>query len=84
MACRAMRIHLMRLQIQSYLDADNRRVHLDDYARVARAVLAGDARQAEKVMCQHIRAMRKAVAELPDSAFPRPGRPVTQLRRRRT
>jgi len=38
-----MRIHLLRLQVQSFVDAENRRRHLDDYATIAKAVLAGDA-----------------------------------------
>jgi len=34
-------------------------------------VLAGDAKQAEKAMVAHNKRMRQAIAELPDSAFPR-------------
>jgi DNA-binding GntR family transcriptional regulator len=67
-----MRIHLLRLQVQSFVDAENRRRHLDDYAAIAKAVLAGDAKQAEKAMVAHNRRMREAITELPDSAFPRP------------
>jgi DNA-binding GntR family transcriptional regulator len=67
-----MRIHLLRLQVQSFVDAENRRRHLDDYATIAKAVLAGDAKQAEKAMIAHNRRMREAITELPDSAFPRP------------
>jgi DNA-binding GntR family transcriptional regulator len=67
-----MRIHLLRLQVQSFLDAEDRRRHLDDYAGIAKAVLAGDAKQAEKVMLGHNKRMRQTVAELPDAAFPRP------------
>jgi DNA-binding GntR family transcriptional regulator len=67
-----MRIHLLRLQVQSFLDAGNRRRHLDDYASIAKATLAGDAKQAEKAMVAHNRRMRQTIAELPDSAFPRP------------
>lgn len=66
-----MRIHLLRLQVQSFFDAENRRRHLDDYASIAKAVLAGDAKQAEKAMVAHNKRMRQAIAELPDSAFPR-------------
>src|ERR1700730_2430636 len=65
-----MRIHLLRLQVQSFVDAENRRRHLDDYAAIAKAVLAGDAKQAEKAMIGHNRRMRQVITELPDSALP--------------
>jgi DNA-binding GntR family transcriptional regulator len=66
-----MRIHLLRLQVQSFLDADNRRRHLEDYANIAKAVLAGEPKQAEKAMLAHNRRMHQVITELPDSAFPR-------------
>jgi DNA-binding GntR family transcriptional regulator len=67
-----MRIHLLRVQIQSFLDSEDRRQHLDDYAAVARAVWGGDAKAAEKAMSAHLRHGRATVTQLPDAAFPRP------------
>lgn len=67
-----MRVHLLRAQIQSFLDASNRREHLDDYSAVAKAVLAGDAKAAEKVLAMHLRRVREILLELPDVVFPRP------------
>jgi DNA-binding GntR family transcriptional regulator len=66
----SVRVHLVRLQMRSYLGPDDRPRHLEDYAHVAKAVLAGNPRDAEKVMRQHIRASREATANLPDAAFP--------------
>jgi DNA-binding GntR family transcriptional regulator len=66
-----MRIHLLRLQIQPFLQVENRRRHLEDYERVTKAVLGGDAKQASKLMCQHIQRMGQAIGKLPDEAFPR-------------
>jgi DNA-binding GntR family transcriptional regulator len=66
-----MRVHLLRLQVHTFLDPDNRRRHLEDYANIAKAVLAGDAKQAERSMLAHNRHMRQVIKDLPDSAFPR-------------
>jgi DNA-binding GntR family transcriptional regulator len=66
----SVRVHLLRLQIQSYLGLEDRSRHLDDYARVTRAVLAGNAKEAEKTMCLHLRRMREVAEALPDAAFP--------------
>jgi DNA-binding GntR family transcriptional regulator len=67
------RIHLVRLQIQSYLGPEDRTRHLEDYARVAKAVLAGKPGEAEKAIRLHLRTICEAAAGLPDAAFP----PVT-------
>ncbi len=69
-----LRIHVLRLQVHSFLGMEDRRRHLKDYAEIASAVLAGDAKRAEKAMRQHIHRMRKALEALADSVFPRPTR----------
>jgi DNA-binding GntR family transcriptional regulator len=66
-----MRIHLLRLQTQSFRDGDDRRTNVDDFAAVAEAVLAGDAKAAEKASHAHNRRMRRAIQQMPDEAFPR-------------
>jgi DNA-binding GntR family transcriptional regulator len=67
-----MRIQLLRLQIQSFRDMDDRRQHLDDYATVARAILAGNSKAAEKALAAHTRHTHQNIVDLPDAAFPRP------------
>lgn len=64
-----MRIQLMRLQVQSYDDAENRRRHLEDYSRIASAVADGNVKEAERAMMQHMRNLKKALDTLPDEAF---------------
>jgi DNA-binding GntR family transcriptional regulator len=65
-----MRIQLLRLQIQSFAGPDDRRQHLEDYAAVATAILAGDARASERAIAAHHRRTRQILLELPDAAFP--------------
>jgi DNA-binding GntR family transcriptional regulator len=64
-----MRIQLMRLQVQSFDDAENRRRHLEDYSRIASAVADGNVKEAERAMMQHMRNMKNALDKLPDEAF---------------
>ena len=66
-----MRIHLLRLQTQSYRNLDERRSDADDFAAVAAAVLAGDGRAAEKASAMHHRRVQQALLKMPDEAFPR-------------
>jgi len=66
-----MRIHLLRLQTQSYRSSDGRSSDVDDFAAIARAVLAGDPAAAEKASAAHDRRVLKALLEMPDEAFPR-------------
>ena len=66
-----MRIHLLRLQTQSFRDVDDRRTNVDDFADVAKAVLAGDRKAAEKACLAHNRRMRDAIQQMPHEAFPR-------------
>jgi DNA-binding GntR family transcriptional regulator len=64
-----MQIHVLRLQIQPYLNAAARRAQMQGYAETTRAVLAGDAPRAERAMRKHIRRTRARYVELPDGAF---------------
>lgn len=65
-----MRIHLLRLQTQSYRSSDARNTDVDDFAAVARAILAGDPAAAEKASAVHDRRVLRALLEMPDQAFP--------------
>jgi DNA-binding GntR family transcriptional regulator len=64
-----MQIHLLRLQVQPYLNAKARAEQLRSYSEVTVAVLAGEARRAEIAMCRHIRRTRERYRTLPDEAF---------------
>jgi len=66
-----MRIHLLRLQTQSYRTTDARGTDVDDFAAVARAVLAGNPAAAEKASAAHDRHVLRVLLEMPDEAFPR-------------
>jgi len=66
-----MRIHLLRLQIQSYRSSDARKTDIDDFAAVARAVLAGDPAAAEKALAAHDKRVLRVLLEMPNEAFPR-------------
>lgn len=66
-----MRIHLLRLQTQSYRNIDARNLDVNDFAEIARAVLAGDPAGAEKTATAHNRRVLSALHEMPDDAFPR-------------
>jgi len=68
-----MRIHLLRLQTQSYRSSDSRNSDVDDFAAVARAVLAGDAAAAERASAAHDRRVLKALCAMPGEAFPMTG-----------
>ena len=65
-----MRIHMLRLQIKSYLGLKDRQLHIAEYAAIAKAVLAGDAKKADKAMRLHLGGQLDMLADLPDSAFP--------------
>ena len=66
-----MRIHLLRLQTQSYRTADARNTDVDDFAAVARAVLEGNPAAAEKASAAHDKRVLRVLLEMPDEAFPR-------------
>lgn len=62
-------IHLMRMQFRQMILAASPRDFFDEYEAVAAAVLAGDARRAEKAMRRHLRRTRARLNRLPDSVF---------------
>ncbi len=66
----AMRIHMLRLQIRSYLGLKDRKTHIAEYAAIAKAVLTGDVKKADKAMRVHLHRQYDMLAELPESAFP--------------
>lgn len=66
-----MRIHLLRLQTQSYRDGDARRSDVDDFAAVARAVLAGNPSAAARAASAHHRRIQRSLHGMPDEAFSR-------------
>ncbi len=66
-----MRIHLLRLQVQSFRETDERQRNVDDFADMAKAVLDGDAKLADRASIQHNRSMIQAIGSMPDAAFPR-------------
>lgn len=66
-----MRVHLLRLQVESYFSPEDRRDRVDEYAAITAAVLAGDAARAQRAMRQHMKKMRQRVDRLPDEAFAR-------------
>jgi len=68
-----MRIQLLRLQTQSYRGAGGRNADVDDFAAVARAVLAGDPAAAERASAAHDKRVLRVLLEMPDEAFPRLG-----------
>jgi DNA-binding GntR family transcriptional regulator len=79
-----MRIHLLRLQTQSFRDSHAGRSDIDDFAAVARAVLRGDASAAERASSVHHRRVQRALLEMPNEAFPSGnGEPQAELRARR-
>ena len=67
-----MQIHLLRLQIQPYLDTAARNEQLRDYAEITHAVLEGEPADAERAMRKHIRRARARYAHIPDAAFSTP------------
>lgn len=66
-----MRIHLLRLQTQSYRDVHARPTDVGEFAAVARAVLAGEPGAAEKASSNHHQHVLRTLIEMPDDAFPR-------------
>jgi len=66
-----MRIHLLRLQTQSYRDVSARQSDVDDFATVARAVLAGNPSAAARAASAHHRRVQRTLLDMPDEAFPR-------------
>lgn len=66
-----MRIHLLRLQTQSFRDVHDRRANIEDFAAIAKSVLDGDGKAAEKACLAHNRRNLRAIEKMPNEAFPR-------------
>ncbi|WP_411341204.1 GntR family transcriptional regulator [Sphingopyxis sp. J-6] len=66
-----MRVHLLRLQVESYFSPEDRRDRVDEYAAITDAVLAGDAARAQRAMYEHMMKMRQRIERLPEEAFVR-------------
>ncbi len=66
-----MRIHLLRLQTQSYRDGATGHSDENDFAAVARAVLAGNPSAAGRAASTHHRRVERALHQMPNEAFPR-------------
>jgi len=64
-----MQIHLLRLQFQTRLTAQDRRKQFIEYRAIAGTVLSGDAGRAERMTRIHIRRTRLSISRLPDDAF---------------
>jgi DNA-binding GntR family transcriptional regulator len=64
-----MQIHLLRLQFQAFITADQREKQFVEYQVISEAVLAGNQRRAERLMRLHIRRTRLALGRLPEQAF---------------
>jgi DNA-binding GntR family transcriptional regulator len=65
-----MQIHLLRMQFQSYIGPRDRDKQFEEYQMIIDAVLAGDAKRAEKVAKLHLRRTRLSLMRLPGDAFP--------------
>ncbi len=64
-----MQILQLRTQFHSYLGPSEGKKRLSEYREVADAILAGDARRAERAMKRHLRRSRQRLMKLPDTAF---------------
>ena len=62
-------IQLVRMQFQSFVMPRDWERQFDDYRAISGAVLAGDARRAERLTRIHIRRTRIHIDRLPDEAF---------------
>lgn len=64
-----MQIHLMRLQFQTRLTAEDRKKQFAEYRGMITTVLSGDAKRAERLTRMHIRRTRISISRLPGDAF---------------
>lgn len=64
-----MQISLLRLQFQSYITPDQHAYQFQELDAIAKAVLAGDAKRAERATKTHLRRRRVSLTNLPDEAF---------------
>lgn len=64
-----MQISLLRLQFQSYITRKQHEYQFQELEAIADAVLAGDAKRAERATKTHLRRRRVSLTNLPDEAF---------------
>lgn len=64
-----MQISLLRLQFLSYITDRQHRYQIDELSTMAEAVLAGDAKRAERATRAHLRRRRVSLTSLPDEAY---------------
>jgi DNA-binding GntR family transcriptional regulator len=64
-----MQIHLLRLQFQTHLTAQDRKKQFAEYRAMIDTVLSGDANRAERMTRIHIRRTRISISRLPEDAF---------------
>lgn len=64
--------HLLRVQFRPTYGIDAQSQLLDDYERVAEAILENEGPKAERAMRQHIRNTLRTILQLPDRYFARP------------
>lgn len=64
-----MQIHLLRLQFQTHLTAEDRKKQFQEYRAMIDTVLSGNANRAERLTRIHIRRTRLSISRLPEDAF---------------
>lgn len=64
-----MQISLLRLQFQSYITPKQHQYQVQELQAIARAVLEGDAKRAERATKTHLRRRRVSLINLPDEAY---------------
>lgn len=64
-----MQIHLLRLQFQMHISAEDRKKQFDEYRAVIAAIRAGQARRAGRLVKIHIWRTRLSISRMPDDAF---------------
>jgi DNA-binding GntR family transcriptional regulator len=61
--------HLLRVQLRTAYDLQAERGRLADYEKIVAAILANNAKKAEKAMARHIRAIAEVIDQLDDRHF---------------
>lgn len=64
------RTDLFRAQVETRQSVDQSRLHASGYEKIARAIIEGDPKAADKAVETHFAGTRKTMGELPADAFP--------------
>jgi DNA-binding GntR family transcriptional regulator len=64
-----MQISLLRLQFQSFITGKQHQYQIQELKAIAEAILAGDAKRAERASKTHLRRRRVSLVNLPDEAY---------------